>query len=75
MEGIVEPSLSPCQAQGVVVKDELDHHKKSMYINYSNTVNLLIEIDAYSLLRIETLVNKLTGYQVFSTFDLKSAYY
>ena len=41
----------------------------------SNTVNLFTELDAYTLQRIETLVNKQAGYQVFSTFDFKSAYY
>ena len=33
------------------------------------------KLDAYTLPRTETLVNKLTGYRVFSTFDLKSTYY
>ena len=41
----------------------------------TQTDNLFSELDAYSLPRTETLVNKLTGYRVFFTFDLKSTYY
>ena len=74
-EGIVEPSSSPWRAQVVIVKDEFDRHKKRMCVDYSNTVNLFTELDAYPLPRIDTLVNKLASYRVFSTFDLKSAYY
>ena len=40
-----------------------------------NTVDLFTELDAYPLPRIEPLVNKLVGYQFFSTFNLKSIYY
>ena len=39
------------------------------------TVNLFTELDAYSLPRIETLINDLAKYHVFSTFDLHSAYH
>ena len=46
-----------------------------MCVDYSDTINLFTELDAYPLIRIETLVNKIAGYWVFSTFYLKSAYY
>ena len=41
---------------------------------YSQTVNLFAKLDAYPLPRIETLINDLAKYYVFSTFDLHSAY-
>lgn len=44
-------------------------------MDYSNTVNIYNEFDAYPLPKIETLVNKLSIYHVFSTLDSKSAYY
>ena len=46
-----------------------------MYINYSQTINQYTEFDAYPLLRIDKMVNDLTIYNVFSTFDLKSVYH
>ena len=46
-----------------------------MCIDYSQTINLFTELDAYPLSRIDTLVNKLAKYHVFSTFDLRSAYH
>lgn len=64
MEGIVEPSLSYL-AQMVLVKDEFDPHKNHMCVDYSNTVNLFTELDAYPLPRIETFVNKLVGLLYF----------
>ena len=44
-------------------------------VDYSQTINLFTELDAYSLLRIDALVNTLAKYHVFSTFDLRSAYH
>ena len=43
--------------------------------DYSQTINLFNELDAYRLPRIDALVNTLAKYHVFSTFDLRSAYY
>ena len=45
-----------------------------MCIDYSQTINLLTELDAYPLPRIDVLVN-MSKYHVFSTFDLLSAYH
>lgn len=39
------------------------------------TVNIHIKFDGYPLPKIETLVNKLTTYCIFSTFNFKRAYY
>ncbi|XP_064080604.1 uncharacterized protein LOC135197465 [Macrobrachium nipponense] len=74
-EGVIEDSISPWSAQVVVVKDPLNRHKKRMCVDYSQTINLYTELDAYPLPRIDTMVNELSTYRVFSTFDLKSAYH
>ena len=39
-----------------------------------NTVNIYTECDLHPLSNIETMVNNITKYQVFSTFDFKSTY-
>ena len=70
----MEASSSSRRAQVVIVKDEFDGHRKRMCVDNSNAVNLFTELDAYPLPRIENLVNKLVGYRVFSTFDLKIFY-
>ncbi|XP_064080951.1 uncharacterized protein LOC135197777 [Macrobrachium nipponense] len=74
-EGVIEDSISPWRAQVVVVKDPLNRHKKRMCVDYSQTINLYTELDAYPLPRIDTMVNELSTYRVFLTFDLKSAYH
>ena len=74
-KGIIEPSISPWRAQLVVVKDGFKPHKKCTFVDYSCTVNLFTELDAYPLPKIETMVNSLAKFIVFSTFDLKSTYH
>ena len=74
-EGIIEESKSPWRAQIVIVKDDLNRHKKRMCIDYSATVNIHTQLDAYPLPNIESMINKLAEYEYFSTFDLKSAYH
>ena len=59
----------------MIARDELQRHKKRICIEYSQTINLFTELDAYPLPRIEDMVNKLSQYKVFSTFDLKNAYH
>ena len=59
----------------MIARDELQRHNKRMCIDYSQTINLFTELDAYPLPRIEVMVHKLSQYKVFSTFDLKSAYH
>ena len=72
-EGLIRRSNSPWRAQVLIVKDELQRHKKRMCIDYSQTINLFTDLDAYPLPRIDDMVNKLSQYKVFSTYDLKSA--
>src|SRR5215469_12188471 len=46
-----------------------------MVVDYSTTINRFTYLDAYPLPDIEDLINKVFTYKVFSTTDLKSAYY
>lgn len=74
-EGVIEPCISPWRAQVVISTDEFNRHRKRMCIDYSTTVNIYTDLDAYPLPRIDTMVNTLAEYKYFSTFDLKSAYH
>ena len=71
-EDIIENSSSPWRAQVVVVKSE--NRKKRFVINYSQTINLFTELDAYPLPRIEELVKTVSQYRIFSILDLRNAY-
>ena len=72
-EGIIEPRNSPWRAQVVVTKD--DSHKKRLAIDYSQTINRFILLDAFPLPKINDLVNDIAQYRVFTTKDLRSAYH
>ena len=74
-DGVIQPSSSPWRAQVVIVKDETDRHKKRLCVDYSQTINIYTELDAFPLPRIDDMVNELSKYNVFSTFDFKSAYH
>ena len=71
VDGIIETITSPWRAQ-VVVKTT---GKQRLCVDYSQTINLYTELDAYLLPRIDDMVNKLAQYKYFSTFNLKSAYH
>ena len=73
--GLIKRSDSPWRVQVMIAQDEFLRHKKRMCIGYSQTVNLFTELDAYPLPRIDDMINKLSQYKLFSTFDLKSAYH
>ena len=73
--GIIEPSTSTWRAHIVVAKNGTQSAKKRLCVDYSQTINLYIELDAYPLPRIDTMTNKLAQYRVFSTYDLKNAYH
>ena len=72
--GIVRPSVSPWRAQAFVTKED-DNHRKRMVIDYSETINLFTELDAYPMPNILDMVQKMSQYKYFSTFDLKAAYH
>ena len=57
-EDIIEPCYSPWMAQVIVAKDPSNQHKKRLCIDYSQTVNLHTNLDAYPLPRIDDMVNK-----------------
>jgi len=73
-EGVIRPSSFPWRAQVLIVKDEANRHKKRLCIDYSQTINIYTELDAYPLPHIDNMINELSKYRVFSTFDLRSAY-
>lgn len=72
-EGIIEESTSSWRAQVLVTKNE--NHKKRMVVDYSQTINKFTYLDAYPLPNIEGLVRAVSKFDVFSTFDLQSAYH
>ena len=63
-EGIIEENVSPWQAQLVVVKESTKQpqKKKRVCVDYSQTINLYTELDAYSLPRIDKMINDLAKY-------------
>ena len=65
--------MSPWRAQALVTKNE--RHKKRMVIDYSQTINRFTELNAYPIPRIDEQINKIACGKVFSTLDLKWAYY
>ena len=72
--GIIRPSISPWRAQAFVTKED-DNHKKRMVIDYSDTINLYTELDAYPMPNVLKMVQEISKYKYFATFDLKSAYH
>ena len=73
--GIIQSSSSPWRAEAVIVKDSFNRQQKRLCIDYSQTINIYTQLDSYSLPRIENMINELSQYSVFSTFDLRSAYH
>ena len=72
-DNIVEPSTSPWRAQVLVTSNE--RHRKRMVVDYSQTINRFTCLDAYPLPRLDRLIEKISRYAVYSTFDLRSAYH
>ena len=68
---IIEPSNSPWRAQVLVVSEK----KQRMVVDYSETINKYTQLDAYPLPKIYEMVNEIAKYKIFSTIDLRSAYY
>lgn len=72
--GIIRPSVSPWRAQPLIVP-ETETHKKRMAIDYSNTINIFTELDAYPMPGMSKMVQDISQFKFFATFDLKSAYH
>ena len=69
--GIIEPSISPWRAQAFVVYGQ----KPRMVIDYSETINIFTNLDAYPFKPVETVLNQVAENEFFSKVDLKSAYH
>ena len=72
-EQIIDPSYSPWRAQVLVARD--GRHKPRMVVDYSQTFNRYTLLDAYPLPNINEQISEIAKWNVFSTLDLKSAYY
>ena len=57
--GIIRPSVSPWRAQAFVTKED-DNHKKRMVIDYSDTINLYTELDAYPMPNVLKMVQEVS---------------
>ena len=73
-EGTIRPSVSPWRAQAFVTTGDANH-KRRMVIDYSETINLYTELDAYPMPSADKMIQDIAQYKFFSTFDLKSAYH
>ena len=67
-EGLIRPSRSPWRSQIVIVKSKdgavgdlitPNEVKRRMCIDFSQTINIFTELDAYPIPRIDTMVNNL----------------
>ena len=72
--GVIQPSVSPWRAQPFVTKED-GTHRRRMVIDYSETINLYTEQDAYPMPNVMQMVQEISQYKYFATFDLKSAYH
>ncbi|CAI6371236.1 unnamed protein product [Macrosiphum euphorbiae] len=72
-DNIIEESTSPWRAQVLITKSE--NHKRRMVIDYSQTINKFTLMDAFPLPNIDELVSKVAQHTIYSTIDLRSAYY
>ena len=73
LAGTVRPSNSPWRAQCVVVKQQ--GKPSRLAIDYSQTINLYTEKDGFPIPLIEEIVNELSSYKYFASYDLKRAYH
>ena len=72
LEGnIIEESNSPWRAQAFVVRDR----KPRLVIDYSETINLFTQLDAFPFTSAETTLDKVAENTYFSRVDLASAYH
>ena len=73
-DDLIEPSSSPWRAQPLVVT-KVNHKKRMVIIDYSQTVNKFILLDAYPLPYMQDIVRTTAQYKVYSTLDLTSVYH
>ena len=56
-DDIMQLSTSPWRAQIIVTQDPNLHHRKQLCVDFSETINVYTELDAYPLTRIDDMVN------------------
>ena len=56
-------------------REAISTYKKRLCVDYSQTINQYTELDAYTLPRIDNMINNIAHYKVLSTFDLRNAYH
>ena len=71
--GIIKPNNSPWRAQVVVMKSK--NYKKSICVDYSQTINKFTRLDAYPLPTMHSVLRKVSRYTWFSKLNLRSAYH
>ena len=59
--GIIQPSVSPWRAQAFVTQED-GTHKRRMVIDYSETINLYTELDAYPMPNVLKMVQDVSKY-------------
>ena len=69
----MRPSESLWRAQCVIVKNRGEVQR--LAIDYSQTVNLFTERDAFPIPLIEEIVNDLASFKFFASYDLRKAYH
>ena len=67
-EDRIKPSNSSWRQPLVV-----DNGKKQMCIDYSQTINLFMHLDAYRIPSTSSIVNQVAKWKYINTLDLKSA--
>ena len=70
---VIETSTSPWRAQIHIVKNE--NKKRRMVVDYSTTINKFTIRDGYPLPSVQQVIAKISYGKIFSTFDLRSAFY
>ena len=74
-KGIIEPSASPFGAAAFVVpKPHTNNKKWRMVVSYK-ALNELVVSDRWPLPDIPTILGRMTGKSIMSTFDVTSAFY
>ena len=70
-EGIIEESTSLWRAQVLIVTNECQ--RKRLTVDYNRTINSFTRLDAYP--RMDDLAQEIAKHKIYSSLDLKSAYY
>ena len=71
--GVIEPSNSPWRAQLLVERSA--NHRDRLVVDYSETINRFTLLDAYPLPNMDDVASKLALYEVYSGFDLRTAFH